>query len=134
MTIGNWILELGIVFSGIIWEGYASWILYFDRVKENNCGLVVEGLLVYLLSWFILPSGLKDGLKNFIFPLQFLLGKARSLPLAPRYFSLLYDCLDECVDNIVRSVGRHDVHAYTSFFGFFFFFWGKLWNHYAEIM
>lgn len=36
---------------------YASWIRYFDEGEESCSGLVLEALLAYWLSWFILPKG-----------------------------------------------------------------------------
>lgn len=35
---------------------YVSWIPYFDEGKGSHSGLVLEALLAYWLSWFILRS------------------------------------------------------------------------------
>lgn len=57
-------------------------------------------------------KGPEDGLNGFVFPLPILL--AKRLVLAPLYLGSLYYRLDECVNNVVRSVWRYDVvtHAY----------------------
>lgn len=58
---------------------------------------------------------------NFVFPLVILLAKGKRLALAPLYLGSLFDWLDECVCNIVHSVGHCDVvaHADTAFLQMF---------------
>lgn len=69
---------------------YASWSQYFDTEKRKDCGLDIEALLAYWISWFLLPSELEDGLKNSVFPLAILLGKGKRSTLAPLYFGSLF--------------------------------------------
>lgn len=51
----------------------------------------------------------KDRLNSFVFLLTIFPGKGKRLSHAPIHLGSLYYCLDECLDNIVRSVGRTNV-------------------------
>lgn len=51
------------------------------RVKGAKRVVVLEALLSYLLSWFMLSSNLEDGLNSYIFPLAILLAKGKMLAL-----------------------------------------------------
>lgn len=68
---------------------YASRISYFDESEEGRSGLVLEALLAYWLSWFIIPSGPGDGLSGYVLPLVILLEKGEKLTLAPLYLGSL---------------------------------------------
>lgn len=52
------------------------------------------------------------------------------LALTRIYQGWLYARLDECITNIVQSIGRYDVliHAYTSFLQMF------LWEHFRALV
>lgn len=54
---------------------YASWIRYFDEGEGNQGALVLDVLLSYWLSWFVLPIRLEDDLNSSLFPLAILLVK-----------------------------------------------------------
>lgn len=79
---------------------YASWIRYFYKGERSLIRVVLEAVLAYSLSWFILPSGLEDGLNNYAFPFAILLAKGKKLALAPIYLGSLYARLDECLSNV----------------------------------
>lgn len=64
---------------------FASWISYFDEGEGSRRRLVLEALVAYLLSWFILPSVLEDGMNSYVFPLMILLAKGKKVTLAPVY-------------------------------------------------
>lgn len=51
---------------------------------------MLEALLSYLLSWFVLPSGPEDGLNSYVFLLAILLAKGEKLALAMIYLGSLY--------------------------------------------
>lgn len=57
---------------------YASWIRNFVDGEESEGGLILEVLLSYWLSWFILPSGLEEGINSRI-PVAILLAKVERL-------------------------------------------------------
>lgn len=99
---------------------YASWIRCFEEGEGREGGLVVEALLPYYLSWFILPRGPEDGI-TFLFSQWLSSSQKERLALAPLYPRLLYARLDECVTSITRSFGRYDVvtHANTGFLQIF---------------
>lgn len=101
-------------------RGYAI----LTRILETDW-LVLEGLLVYWLPWFILPRGQEDGLNNYVFPLAILLAKGERLALTPTYLGSLY--ARQCIANIAGSLGRYDVvaHANSSFLHTF------LWIHFG---
>lgn len=56
---------------------YAMWLRYFDESEGSQSGMVVEALLSYWLSWFVLLSGLEDDLDAYVFPLPVFLRRGR---------------------------------------------------------
>lgn len=46
---------------------YMSWLRYFGEGEGNQSGVVLEALLSYRLSWFVVLSGEEDGLDNYMF-------------------------------------------------------------------
>lgn len=68
---------------------------------------MVEALLAYWLSWFVLPSGLEDGLNDYVIPLAILLAKGEKLALALLYMRSLYARFDECVKSMICSMSRY---------------------------
>lgn len=81
---------------------YASWIWFFYEGEERRSEMVMEALLAYWLLWLVLTSVLGNVLNINVSPLAILLAKGDKTNLAPLY-------LDECVENMVRLVGRYDV-------------------------
>lgn len=65
---------------------------------------MVESLLSWWLSWFLLLSGPKDDLNADVFPLAILLPKGEKLALASLYLRSLYERVDNCIENMVCSV------------------------------
>lgn len=66
--------------------------------------LVVGTMFSYWLSWFLCPSGPKDGINSFVFPIGIHLVKGENLAQAPIYLKSLYARLDECINNVLRLV------------------------------
>lgn len=101
---------------------YTSWIRYFEKGEGSRMGLAIEAILSYDLSRFVCPSGPEDGMNPFVSSMAVVLIKGERLVLAPIYLVSLYARLDECVSNVVQSVGRYDVVTYvdTSFVQIFF--------------
>lgn len=65
--------------------------------------IVLEAMLAYWLSWYVLPSGHEDGINPYVFPIAIRLTKGTCFGA---YFlgSLLYR-LDECVQNQLKPMG-----------------------------
>lgn len=61
----------------------------------------------------MLPSGLEDGINSYVFPLVIRLAKGEKVALAPIFLGSLFYRLDECVQSLVRSMGRYTVASYT---------------------
>lgn len=83
----------------------ASWERHFIFRAGTGSDVEFEAMLSYWMSWYVLPSGREDGLNPYVFPLAIKLAKGERLALAPVYIGSLFR-LDECVGNIVKSVGR----------------------------
>lgn len=70
---------------------------------------MLEASLLNWLSWFVLLSMPKDGLKAYVFRLAVLLAKGEKSAFEPIYLCSLFARLDECVGNILRLAGHYDV-------------------------
>lgn len=79
------------------------------RSARRICGKDAFGRLDVLVC---AQSGLKDGLNSFVIPLAMLLAKGEKLALGSLYLGSLCPRLDECVENVIRYVGRYDVVTY----------------------
>lgn len=90
---------------------------FFLRERGDLSCLMVETLLSYRLSWFMIPSRPEDGLIIFVFFHGHPPPKGVWPTLASIYLGLLNARLDECVNNIVRLLERYDAvtQADTSF-------------------
>lgn len=64
---------------------------------------MLEALLSYWLSWFVLLSRLADRLNNYVFLVVVVLVEGETLALEPIYLGFLFAQLEECVNNIVAS-------------------------------
>lgn len=78
--------------------------MYFPEGEGQRNIVTVEAFLSYWKSRYTLPSGLEDDIKAYVFPLAIRLTKGKNLPLGPLYLGSLYARLDECAENITRSV------------------------------
>lgn len=78
---------------------YASWLHDFDQGKGSQSDHVLEAFLAYWLSWYFLPSGMDDGLHQFVFPLA----KATKFALALLHLGTLYARISEFVQNNTKS-------------------------------
>lgn len=83
--------------------------------------IMVEPLLLYYLSRYVLLSGPEVGINSYVFPMAICLGKGEKLALGPIYLGSLYVRLDECLRNILHFFGRYSVvtSANTCFIQFF---------------
>lgn len=60
----------------------------FPDWKGQKSEVEFEAMVAYCLSWYVLPSCLKDGLNSYVFPLVVLLEKGEKLALVPLYLGL----------------------------------------------
>lgn len=70
---------------------------YFTQGAGATSEIVLDAMLSYWLSWYVLLSGPEDGINSYIFPLAIRLAKGKSLALAPIFLGSLYYRLDECL-------------------------------------
>lgn len=88
---------------------YATLLRHFRNGDDSRSGFGVKAFPAYRLSWYLMLSGLEDGLKPYLFPLDNLIAKGVQFVLALLYLGFLYAQLDDCVNNVVCSVGRYNV-------------------------
>lgn len=67
---------------------YATCLRFFNEGDGSLSGCIMEAYLAYWLSWFVLPSGLEDGLNPYVFPMTIWLAKGEKLALAPLFLGL----------------------------------------------
>lgn len=107
---------------------YSTWVGFFTNGPGVASEVRVEAMLSFWLSWYVLPSGPEDGLNAFVFPLAIRLARGEKIALAPIFLGSLFHRLDECVQSLVRSMGRYTVASYaqTAFLQLF------LWEHFKS--
>lgn len=93
---------------------YISWVNYFTEGIWIKTEVVLEVMLAFWLSWYILPSGPEDGIHPYVFFLAVKLAKGEKLSLAPIFLSSLFYRLDECVHNLSKFMGRYNVVSYAN--------------------
>lgn len=76
----------------------------------------------------MLPRRPEDGTHPYVFPLAVKLAKEEKLAVAPIFLGSLFYCLDECVDNLSKSMGRYTVVSYANFAFLQLFLWGRFSN------
>lgn len=81
---------------------YGTWARFFD--EGDNTGVTTSWICSHTVV--CVPERPENGLNPFIFPLAILLVKGKKLALARLYLGLLYAHMDECVSNVVCSMGR----------------------------
>lgn len=67
---------------------YATWQRFFDEGDASCTNFVVEAVLAYWLSCYVLSSGLEDGLKQYDFPLEIQIAKDVKFSLVLRIIIL----------------------------------------------
>lgn len=67
--------------------------------------VVLEVMLAFWLLWYVLPSGPKDDINYYVFPLAIRLAKGEKVALAPIFLGSLYYRLDECVQSLMNLMG-----------------------------
>lgn len=77
-------------------------------------GIVLEAMLAFWVSWYVLPSGPQDGIHPYVFPLAIKLSKVEQLALALIFLGSLFYHLDECIQNQLKSMGRYTVFFYAN--------------------
>lgn len=85
---------------------YVSWILFFVEEEGSPSGVVVEALPSYWLTCLYCRVDRKMVWIATFFPLAILLAKGKRLALTPVYLRSLIIRPDECLNNVVRSLGR----------------------------
>lgn len=89
-----------------------SFFVFFRRFRASD-GLkkhvTVEAFICYWLSRYILLSGPKDDINVYVFPLVVCIAGGKRLSLGPLYLRLMYATLDECMKNIIASVGPYGI-------------------------
>lgn len=81
--------------------------------------IVLEAMLSYWLSWYALPTGRADGINPYVSPLAIRLVRGEKLAMTPIFLGSLFFRLDECVQNLLKSMGRYTVVSYATFFQLF---------------
>lgn len=97
----------------IIREGYLCLmdsVLCCRKGKRQQPGH--KGLFVYSLSWFVLSVALR-WLNQIHFSIRNSFWERNETGVATLYLVLLYNCLDECLRNIVQCADRYDVVTHT---------------------
>lgn len=92
---------------------YNTWVSFFTSGPGVANEVKVEAVLSFWLSWYVLPSGPEDGINAFVFPLSIRLARGEKVALTPIFFRTLFYRLDECVQSLVRSIGRYTVALYA---------------------
>lgn len=92
---------------------YNSWVSFFTSGPGEANEVKVEAMLSFWLSWYVLPSGPEDGINAFVFPLAIRLARGEKVALAPIFLRSLFYRLDECIESLVRSMGRYTVASYA---------------------
>lgn len=77
---------------------------FLDQVKTRE-GSDTRDLAIILLSWYILPSVLEDGINAYVIPLAIRLAKGKRLPLEPLY-------VDHCMLGWMSTYKHHLLDRY----------------------
>lgn len=59
-------------------EEVLSWLCYFEKGEGSKLDCIMEAFLAYWLSWYVLPSILKDELHPFVFLLSIQIAKGQA--------------------------------------------------------
>lgn len=97
---------------------YASWIRHLEERAGRESEVEVEGLLSYLLSWFLLSSRLEDGINPFVLLMAIILANRERVALPVNaYIPRLVVRQIGRVSQQHSCIGRYDVvtHADTGF-------------------
>lgn len=70
-------------------------------------------------------TGLEDGPNPHVFPLTIRLARGERFALAPIYLGSLFCKMDECINNIMKFVGRYYVVTYAVTTFLQVFLWGQ---------
>lgn len=78
---------------------YTTWVTYFTHGTGARSEIVLEAMLTYWLSWYVLPNGPEDGINLYVFSVAIRRPKERN-SLWRLFFlvrSFFFFRLDECV-------------------------------------
>lgn len=68
-----------------------------------------EAMLSYWFSWYVLPNSPENVLNPYVFSVAVQPAKEERLAVASIYLGSLFNKLDGCIRNIVKSVGHYHV-------------------------
>lgn len=83
---------------------YASWVRPFDIGMRKGREIEFKAILSYWLSRYVLLSSLEDDFDSYVFLFAISLAQGERLAIVPIYLGSLFYRLDECIQNIVKSV------------------------------
>lgn len=86
---------------------------YFTERLGTASEVVLEAMLAFWLSWYVLSSGPEDGINSYVFPLAIKLAKGEKFALTPVFLGSLFYRLDKCVQSLVRLMGQYTVASYA---------------------
>lgn len=66
-----------------------TWVSYFMEGQGTASEVVLNTMVAFLLSWYVLPSGPEDGINSYGFPLSFRLAKGEKVTLVPIFLGSL---------------------------------------------
>lgn len=69
---------------------YNILVSYFTEGPGTASEVVLEAMLAFWLSWYVLPSGPEDGINSYVFPLVIRLAKGEKVALAPIFLVLFF--------------------------------------------
>lgn len=69
---------------------------------------IMEALLAYWLSWYVMPRSMEDGLNPYVFSLAIQDHERKKLTLASLYLGYLYTQFDEFLANVLQSTRRYN--------------------------
>lgn len=85
----------------------------------------LKAMLSFWLSWYVLSSGPEDSINAYVFPMAIRLARGEKVALAPIFLGSLFYRLNECVQTLIRSMGRYIVASYAQMAFLQMFLWER---------
>lgn len=93
---------------------YTTCVSYFTEGAGVKTSIVLEAMVAFWLSWYVLPCGLEDEIHPYVFSLAVKLAKGEQLAPALIFLGSLFFRLDECAQSRLKSMGRYTVVFYAN--------------------